>query len=258
MRFIPKVALAIVLIAAVAPSPAALPQSPTSATGKAAVDQLIPWLLDEDQQLRGVAFSELIFDTTGRKVLPFAANNAVHQRVAKAISAACDETMQRLNAPNSEIQSVDRINEISSHFENALRELLNATPGLRCDFPLTAEGKVQRSGYPDLRIIDLVSKRVFYLDPKLYAAGSRDSSFRTFYFEPKKSTNKVRDDAVHFVVGFEHAPHETGAGSPNGAWKFIRWNLVDLSRFTVKLKAEFQASNRDMYRPEAIVASSAK
>ena len=48
-----------------------------------------PWLLNEDQQLRGVPFSELIFDTTGRKVLPFEANNAVDQRVAKAISAAC-------------------------------------------------------------------------------------------------------------------------------------------------------------------------
>ena len=80
---------------------------------------------------------------------------------------------------------------------------------MQCDFPLTVDGRVQRSGYPDLRITDLESKRVFYLDPKLYAAGSRDSSFRTFYFEPKKSTNKVRDDAVHFVVGFEHAPRET-------------------------------------------------
>jgi hypothetical protein len=129
---------------------------------------------------------------------------------------------------------------------------------LQCDFPLTADGKVQRSGYPDLRITDLESKRVFYLDPKLYAAGSRDSSFRTFYFEPKKSTNKVRDDAVHFVVGFEHAPRETASGFPNAAWKFTRWDLVDLSRFTVKLKAEFQGSNRDIYRPEAIIASSSK
>jgi hypothetical protein len=41
-----------------------------------------------------------------------------------------------------------------------------------------------------------VSKRVFYVDPKLYAAGSRDSSFRTFYFKPKAAANKVRDDAV--------------------------------------------------------------
>ena len=109
-----------------------------------------------------------------------------------------------------------------------------------------------------MRITDRESKRVFYLDPKLYAAGSRDSSFRTFYFEPKKSTNKVRDDAVHFVLGFEHAPRETGSASPNAMWKFTRWDLVDLSRFTVRLKAEFQGSNHDLYRPEAIVASSAK
>jgi hypothetical protein len=215
-------------------------------------------LLDEDQQLRGVPLSEVILDTTGKKVLPFDANNAVDQRVAKAISAACNETMKRLNAPGSAIQNIDRINEVSSHFEDTLRELLDAAPGLRCDFPLTAEGKIQRSGYPDLRIMDLESKRVFYLDPKLYAVGSRDSSFRAFYFEPRKSTNKVRDDAVHFVVGFEHLPRETGLSSPNAIWKFTRWDLVDLSRFTVKLKAEFQGSNRDMYRPEAIVATSAK
>jgi len=124
------------------------------------VDQLILWLLDEDQQLRGIPFSEVIFDTTGKRVLSFDANKAADQRLAKAIGAACDETMKRLNAPNSAIQMVERINEVSSHFEDLLRELLNATPGLQCDFPLTAEGKVQRSGYPDLRIVDAESKRI--------------------------------------------------------------------------------------------------
>ena len=103
-----------------------------------------------------------------------------------------------------------------------------------------------------MRIIDRETKRVFYLDPKLYAAGGRESSFRTFYFEPKKSTNKVLDDAVHLVAGFEHAPRE------NGRWKFTRWDLVDLAHFQVKLKAEFQGSNRDLYRPKAIVARSEK
>src|SRR5206468_230366 len=104
---------------------------------KAAVDQLIPWLLNEDQQLRGVAFSKVIFDTTGKKVIRFDANNPVDQRISKAIAAACDETMKRLNAPGSAIQNVGRINEVSSHFEYSLRELLNATSGLSCDFPLT-------------------------------------------------------------------------------------------------------------------------
>jgi hypothetical protein len=239
-------------IAVIALASAAMAQ--LSLAPKPAVDQLIPWLLDEDQQLRGVPFSEVILDTTGKKVFRFDTNNPVDQRVAKAVGAACDGTIKRLNAPNSAIQNVDRINEVSTHFEDNLREMLNATPGLSCDFPLTNEGKAQRSGYPDLRIVDLESNRVFYLDPKLYVVGSRDSSFRTFYFEPKKATNKVRNDAVHFIVGFQHEPR-SGSHSANAMWKFTRWDLVDLSHFRVKLKAEFQGSNRDMYRPEAIVAS---
>jgi hypothetical protein len=182
---------------------AAAAMAQSSPLANTAVDQLIPWLLDEDQQLRGVPFSEVIFDTTGKKMLPFDASNPVDQRVAKAISTACDETIKRVNAPGSAIQHIDRINEVSSHFENSLRELLNTTPGVRCDFPLTNDGKPQRSSYPDLRIVDIDSKRVFYLDPKLYAAGGRDSSFRTFYFEPKKpptrcaTTQYISSSASH-------------------------------------------------------------
>ncbi len=153
----------------------ALVNSLAAAThAKEPVDQLIPWLLNEDRQLRGIAFSEVIFDATGKRVLRVDKTNAVDQRVIRAVGAACDGTMKRLNAADSSIQKVGRINEVGSHFEDTLRELLNATPGLDCDFPRTAEGKVQRSGYPDLRIVDLESKRIFYLDPKLYAAGSRE------------------------------------------------------------------------------------
>jgi hypothetical protein len=104
-----------------------------------------------------------------------------------------------------------------------------------------------------LEVIDQESYRVYYLDPKLYAIGSRDSSVRTFYFEPKVATNKVREDAVRFIIGFEHEKPAV-----DRHWKFTRWDLVDLSHFQVKLKAEFQGSNRDMYRPEAIVATSAR
>lgn len=247
------------------------PALQTSAA-KSPADQLIPWLLDEDRQLRGIPFSEVIVDVTGRKVLAFDPKNETDRRVIKQISAVLDEAMRRMNAPDSPIQSIARINEVSSHFEDMIRELLNAAPGFSCDFPRTVEGRVQRSGYPDLRLVDLASKRVFYLDPKLYAVGSRDSSFRTFYFEPKIATNKVRDDAVHFIVGFEHQPTQGygSAGQPSprsglageprqdARWKFTRWDLVDLARFKVKLKAEFQGSNHDLYRPEAIVATSAK
>ncbi|MGI8890504.1 MAG: hypothetical protein ACR2G0_06930 [Chthoniobacterales bacterium] len=227
----------------------------SSATGLLAqnpVDRLIPWLLEEDSQLRGIPFAEVIHDTTGHEVRPLDRQDDMDNQVLKQISKVLDEVVRQLNADASEIHRVARINEVSSHFENLLRRLLDAAPGLSCDFPHTADGRIQRSGYPDLRIVEEKTKRVYYLDPKLYAAGSRASSFRTFYFEPKKSTNKVLDDAVHLIAGFEHVPRQ------DGRWKFTRWDLVDLAHFQVKLKAEFQGSNRDLYRPEAVVATSAK
>jgi len=110
---------------------------------------------------------------------------------------------------------------------------------------------VQRSGYPDIRLVDKASGRVFYLDPKLYARGSRHSSLRTFYFTPKRETNKVNDDAHHLIVGIEH--EKTGAEV-----NFTRWELIDLSKFRVRLKAEFEGSNADMYREDAVVAGSEK
>lgn len=68
MRFLASITLIMLAAAAMAQS------SPGANT---AVDQLIPWLLDEDQQLRGVPFSEVIFDTTGKKVFSFDVNNPV-------------------------------------------------------------------------------------------------------------------------------------------------------------------------------------
>jgi hypothetical protein len=219
---------------------------------KTPVGELIPWLLSEEHELRGIPFAEVIFSATGKRVIATDRGDLICQRVIKELSTALDETMKRMNAPESAVQSVARINEVSSHVEDLLRELLNSAPGLKCDFPKTSEGHVQRSGYPDLRIVDVASQRVFYLDPKLYAAGSRESSFRTFYFEPKIATNKVRDDAVHLLVGFEHEAKNAGR------WNFTRWDLGDLAHFKVRLKAEFQGSNRDIYRPEAVIATSQK
>jgi hypothetical protein len=216
------------------------------------VRQLTPWLMRADQELREIPFGEVILAATGKRVLALDRTSEADRRVILEIGKALTEVMERMNAADSPVHNVARINEASSHFEDMLRETLNRATGFSCDFPHTAEDRVQRSGYPDLRLVETVTKRVFYLDPKLYAAGSRDSSFRTFYFEPKITTNKVRDDAVHLLVGFEHEPRN------DGRWKFTRWDLVDLSHFKVRLKAEFQASNRDIYRPEAIVATSSK
>jgi hypothetical protein len=117
---------------------------------------------------------------------------------------------------------------------------------LECAYPRTAEGNLQRAGYPDLMIRHPESGRVVYLDPKLVQEGSLESDLRTFYFTPSVQTRKVLHDASHLLVGIEHDGN-------TGKWKYLRWHLVDLARFKVRLKAEFQASNEDLYRPELII-----
>ena len=87
---------------------------------------------------------------------------------------------------------------------------------------------------------------VYYLDPKLMERGSVDSSLRTFYFEPKDRTLKILDDATHLLIGIEHDGND-------GDWEFLGYRLVDLSKLKVRLKAEFQASNRDMYNGESVL-----
>ncbi len=215
-----------------------------------AVQQLIPWLLDESSALKGIPFAEVIAATSGKRVLPLDRADKETQRILGEIGHALDDVLAAMNAPDSPARSAKRVNEMSSHFETSLRAKLNARPGFACDFPKTAEGRTQRSGYPDLRLVDKATGRVLYLDPKLFAAASKRSSLRTFYFEPKRATNKVNDDAHHLIVGISHEKADVSG------MQFTRWELIDLANFRVKLKAEFEGSNADLYRPEAVVGES--
>src|SRR4051812_44338690 len=45
------------------------PATTATTAPNSAVARLIPWLLDEATELRGVPFSEVIFDATGKRVL---------------------------------------------------------------------------------------------------------------------------------------------------------------------------------------------
>ncbi len=212
------------------------------------LDRLIPWVIDERGQLEGVPFPEVIRAATGHQVVPLDPSSEPDARVVHEIGRALDAVLARMSRPDSPVHNLERINEASAAFESELLKTINTVPALHCSLPETAAGEAQRSGYPDLRIEHRESRRVYYLDPKLYARGSRDATFRTFYYEPKRETNKVREDARHLLAGIEH----DGAG---GAWRFVRWDLVDLSKLQVRLKMEFQGSNRDLYRPETIVAT---
>ena len=205
---------------------------------------LVKSLLGEKLSERTFDFTAIAEACSGKRVLPLT-DEPAHSRVTAAIKQALAETLRELNAEDSPVRKLRRINEASRFFEDGLLARLNAAPGLSCEVPPTRTGVHQRSGYPDLRITDIATGAVFYLDPKLVEQGSAASTLRTFYFEPKDETLKITDDAVHLLAGIEHDGRE-------GQWNFTGWRLVDLSTLKVRLKAEFQASNADLYRKSAL------
>ena len=205
---------------------------------------LVKSLLGENLSERKFSFATVAEACSGKMVLPLD-DSPAHKRVVAAIHKALAETVAEQNKPDSPVRKLRRINEASKFFEDGIHARINTMPGLRCEVPPTRSGEHQRSGYPDLRITDVESGRVFYLDPKLVEQGSAESTFRTFYFEPKNETLKITDDAVHLLVGIEH-------DGKTRQWTFTGWRLVDLSTLKVRLKAEFQASNADIYHKSVL------
>ncbi len=135
---------------------------------------LVKTLLVEDLSDRTFDFTTVVTACSGRKMIPLGEDPA-HKMVVGAIHAALAETVGDLNRAESPVRSLRRINEASRFFEDGIMERINRMPGLQCDIPPTRDGEHQRSGYPDLRIVDKESGQVFYLDPKLVEAGSETS-----------------------------------------------------------------------------------
>lgn len=216
----------------------------------AGIEPFVRWLLDDGERLEDVRFAEVAEAVSGCAVLPVATDDPVDAAMLAHLEATLDAMLRALAEPSHPIHEVGRVNEISRHVEDYLLAHLNLQGIYECRIPPNASGEIQRSGYPDLRLRHLASGRVFYIDPKVYKQGSEDSSFRTFYFEPKRATNKILDEASHLIVGIAHG------GQVEGRWRLEAWKVVDLIDFRVRLKAEFQSSNRELYQDAAVLGES--
>src|SRR5437764_852447 len=106
-------AFRLLIAAAIFSAQPGLAKEPTAPGPKPPVDALIPWLLQEDAQLRGIPFGEVIFDATGKKVIAVDPRDETDRRVIKQVSTVLDDVVRRLNAPGSLIQGIARINEVS-------------------------------------------------------------------------------------------------------------------------------------------------
>lgn len=216
------------------------------------IQTFVTWVLEGEGQFQSVSFAEVVSAVSETEVLPVNVTDSIDAEMLELVKSSLDAVLLELSVSDNPIHAVGRVNEISRHVEDALLARLNAAVGFQCGIPRNASGDVQRSGYPDLRLVHEATQRVFYIDPKIYKAGSEGSSFRTFYFEPQRSTNKILNDASHLIVGISHS------GKQDGHWKLDAWKVVDLIDFKVRLKAEFQANNRQLYQENRVLGKSAE
>jgi hypothetical protein len=191
--------------------------------------------------------------------------------VPQIISAICDHTVVPLNDSAADLQLLEqvscaardliglsqkapikttRLNELGNAVEEPMLEAC-IRAGLEASWPRRANGVAARTGYPDIAI-GIEGERPTYLEAKVIGAGSEGSSFRSFYLSPSDNP-KISVDARHLLVAFTH---QRQGISPDGLEQYalISFKIVDLARVFGKIKFEYQASNRDMYIGESVVA----
>lgn len=133
--------------------------------------------------------------------------------------------------------TASRPNEIGNKLESLVATALSEQ-GWQPDRPTGPSGHRRSAGYPDLEA--QFNEHACYIEIKAFSPGTRDSTQRSFYLSPSPDF-KVTRDAFHLLVACEIVPVEAGS------WKVrsVRW--LDLHSLEVRLKHEFNASNRDLY-----------
>jgi len=197
------------------------------------------------EPMKGIPFPIAIRALTGFKVLAFDISLAPNKKLLEQLSKAAE-----LGGKKAFQEGIftARPNEAGNHIEPFVVESLRYV-GLKADKPISKSGKKKAAGYPDIQIDDQSGRRV-YLDCKTYNTLTKDQSFRTFYFSPSEDP-KITKDAFHLLMSFEL---DTAERKGKRAFIPISWQIYTLDKLLIQVKHEFNASNRELYTKEALLA----
>jgi hypothetical protein len=198
--------------------------------------------------LKNISFKIAIKAISGCKVIPFDKNNPDDRQLLKDLIEAT-----KIAAKNANQKGIftRRENEVGNHIEPFMIEALNKI-GLKADRPKTKEGKKKATGYPDIFVIDR-NRRPNYIECKTYNERNYQSTQRSFYFSPAERPTdfKVIYDARHLIVSFKIERAER-----NGKKAFVPvyWKIFSTDNLLGQIKHEFNSTNKQMYRKEALLA----
>jgi hypothetical protein len=142
-----------------------------------------------------------------------------------------------------------RPNEAGNDVEEyAMRALPKA--GLTAARPTSKAGLGKATGYPDILVTD-EQNRPTYLECKIFAQGSAETTMRSFYLSPSKSF-KVCLNARHVLLAFGMEAKAI-SGSRDSLYTPRSYKLVDLHDLLCDVKYEFNSDNHRLYTPSMIL-----
>lgn len=181
-------------------------------------------------------FPLVVQATTGHRVLALDTNNPSHMDLCRKLKHAAALTASQAQA--QPIQAA-RPNEAGNRIEAYVKEAL-VEAGLTPRTPRNSEGRAHATGYPD---IEIPGEPHCYLELKTYSATAANNSQRTFYYSPSK-TPKVTQDALHLLLAFRL---DKEVRDNQTFFTPSHWQLISLEGLQVKMKLEFNQSNRGLY-----------
>ena len=198
--------------------------------------------------LKSIPFKIAMKAISGCNVIPFDKDDPKDKQLLKDLTEAAKIATK--NANKSGIFT-RRVNEVGNHIELFMIDALNEV-GLKADKPMTREGNKKAVGYPDVFVEDR-HKRPNYIECKTYNEQNYQTTQRSFYFSPTERLEdfKVIHDARHIIVSFKI---ERAERNGKNAFVPVYWKIFSIDNLIGQIKHEFNASNKQMYTKEALLA----
>lgn len=198
--------------------------------------------------LKNIPFKIAMKAVSGCSVIPFDKDNPKDKQLLKDLIEAAKVATKSANKAGIFTR---RANEVGNHIEPFMIDALNQI-GLKADKPKTKEGNKKAVGYPDIFVEDK-HNRPNYVECKTYNEQNYQTTQRAFYFSPaeRQEDFKVTHNARHIIVSFKI---ERAERNDKNAFIPVYWKIFSVDNLVGQIKHEFNASNKQMYSKEALLA----
>lgn len=212
------------------------------------LDEIISKFLEP---IRGIPFHDAIKSLTGTTVIKLDLSRTEDRKLVKKLKKVANIAMKDASREGIFRSRPNEVgNDIETYVKDALRKV-----GFSPDTPKRKDGKRQATGYPDIYFKDDFNRHI-YLECKTYNKKNIDTTQRSFYLSPSVTgSSKIIYDAIHIIISFEIIQV---ARENKRCYEPVAWKLVDIYSMKVNIKHEFNASNKAIYKSDAILADSIK